>query len=150
MLTVTRVLGLGTAAAVGAWLLFRCERFGALKAMGITMLLVVALGPVVQPWYLSWGLVLLAPVATRRIRSLIVGLSISSAFLGLPGARQLVTDLLHANPLTVAVALLACLGVLTVPLTPFDRQRLLPRWRRRGGPDSQVGGPSPSLDYAGA
>jgi len=40
------------------------------------------------------------------------------------------------------------LAILTVPLTPFDRERLLPRWRRRGdGPKSQPG--EPSLDYAG-
>ncbi|MGH9030002.1 MAG: polyprenol phosphomannose-dependent alpha 1,6 mannosyltransferase MptB, partial [Acidimicrobiales bacterium] len=151
MLSVTRVLGLGTAGAVGLWLLLRCDRYGVLKAMGITMLLVVALGPVVQPWYLSWGLILLAPVATGKIRTVIVGLSVSSAFLGLPGARQLVTDLLHANPLSVAAALLVCLGILTVPLTPFDRRGLLPRWRRRGGPGPQVGGgPTPSLDYVNA
>ena len=31
-------------------------------------------GPVVQPWYLSWGLVVLAPVATGKVRTLIVGL----------------------------------------------------------------------------
>ena len=42
--------------------------------MGLTMLVIVALGPVVQPWYLSWGLVVLAPVATGKVRTLIVGL----------------------------------------------------------------------------
>jgi hypothetical protein len=148
MLSVTRVLGLGTAAVVGVWLLLHSDRVGTLRAMGITMLLVVALGPVVQPWYLSWGLILLAPVATGKTRSLIIGLSVSSAFIGLPGARQLVGELLHANPLSVAIALLGCLAILTVPLTPFDRERLLPRWRRRGdGPKSQPG--EPSLDYAG-
>jgi hypothetical protein len=148
MLSVTRFLGLGAAAVVGVWLLLRCEKDGALRAMGFTMLLVVILGPVVQPWYLSWGLLLLTPVATGRIRSLIIGLSVSSAFLGLPGARQLVWDLLHANPLSVALALLVCLGILTVPLTPFDRERLLPRWRRRG--DGSSDEPAPDLDYASA
>ncbi len=105
----------------------RCRR------SALTLLLVVALGPVVQPWYLSWGLVMLAPVATGRIRSLIIGLSIASAFIGLPGGHALVTDLLGADPLQVAVALLVCLGILTVPLTPLQRQRLLVSWRRRGG-----------------
>ena len=131
VLSVTRVVGLGVAAGTGVWLLRNVERFGTLRAMGLTMLLVVLLGPVDQPWYLSWGLVVLAPVATGRVRSLIVVLSVSSAFLGLPGGRQLLSDLLHANPLTVAVALLTCLAVLTVPLTPFDREQVLQRWRRR-------------------
>jgi len=106
---------------------------------------------VVQPWYLSWGLLLLAPVAIGKVRSLIIGLSVSSAFLGLPGARQLVSDLLHANPLSVAIALLVCLGILTVPLTPFDRERFLPRWRRRDGrPGGNVEGRGPDFDYVSA
>jgi len=80
-----------------------------------------------------------------------VGLSVSSAFLGLPGARQLVWELLHANPLSVAIALLVCLGILTVPLTPFDRERLLPRWRRRdSGPGGNLGGRGRDLDYVSA
>ncbi|MHB8680740.1 MAG: polyprenol phosphomannose-dependent alpha 1,6 mannosyltransferase MptB [Acidimicrobiales bacterium] len=135
MLSLTRLASLGVAGAVGVWLLGRIDDMGTLRAMGVTMLLIVAMGPVVQPWYLSWGLVLLAPVATGRVRTLIIGFSVASAFIGLPGGRQLVSDLIHANPLTVAVALLACLAVLTVPLTPFDREQLLPRWRRRRGGD---------------
>lgn len=151
-LSATRLLGLGTAAAIGVWLLLNVERFGTLRAMGITMLLVVALGPVVQPWYLSWGLILLAPVASGRIRTLIIGCSVASAFIGLPGARQLVVDLLNANPLTVALCLLACLAVFTVPLTPFDRERVLARWRRRrgGSPDGSDGGAGAALEWAGA
>ena len=120
--------------------------------MGITMLVIVALGPVVQPWYLSWGLVVLAPVATGKVRTLIVGSSIAAAFIGLPAGRQLVSGLFRADPLTVAFALLVCLAILTVPLSPFDRERLLARWRRRGGSSS---GPLPedptvALDFVDA
>jgi hypothetical protein len=148
MLSVTRVLGLTTALALGLWLLSRSDRIGFLRAMGLTLLAVVALGPVVQPWYLSWGLLLLAPVATGKVRTLIVGLSVASAFIGLPGGRQLLNYLFSADPLTVAGVLLACLAILTVPLTPFDRERLLPKWRRRGGPGPEL--PAPALDYVGA
>jgi alpha-1,6-mannosyltransferase len=148
MLSVTRVLGLTTALVLGLWLLARSDRIGSLRAMGLTLLAVVALGPVVQPWYLSWGLLLLAPVATGKVRTLIIGLSVASAFIGLPGGRQLVHYLFTADPLVVAGALLACLAILTVPLTPFDRERLLPKWRRRGGPGREQ--PAPALDYAGA
>lgn len=134
------------------WLLLRSDRIGALRAMGMTMLIIVALGPVVQPWYLSWGLVVLAPVATGRVRTLIVGSSIVAAFIGLPAGRSLVTGLFSADPLTLAVALLACLAILTVPLSPFDRERLLARWRRSGDGGS---GPHPeelgaSIDFADA
>lgn len=145
MLSITRLLGLATAAGIGAWLLTRVDRMGTLRSLGMTMLLFVILSPVVQPWYLSWGLILLAPVATGRVRTLVVGSSVASAFIGLPGARTLLADLLQANPLTVAAALLVCLAVLTVPLTPFDREQLLPRWRRhRRGPPT-FSGPAPQL-----
>ena len=117
LLSMTRVLGLLAASAIGVWLLGRSDRIGTLKAIGTTCLLVTILGPVVQPWYLSWGLVLLAPVAVGRIRSMLLTLSVAAAFIGLPAGRQLVSDLLHANPLSVAAALLACLFILTVPLT---------------------------------
>jgi hypothetical protein len=119
--------------------------------MGLTLLLVVALGPVVQPWYLSWGLVLLAPVATGRVRTLIIGSSIASAFIGLPGGRQLLHDLFTADPLTVAVALLVCLAILTIPLTQLDREGVVSRLRRRGrgGPGGSLDEPGPALDYAG-
>jgi len=153
VLSVTRLLGLGAAAILGVWLLKNVERFGTLRALGLTMLAVVVLGPVVQPWYLSWGLILLAPVATGRVLSLIVACSVGSAFIGLPGGNQLVVDLLNANPLTVALALLACLAILTVPLTPFDREQLLQRWRRRrggGDPDAMGSSESPVVELAGA
>ncbi|HEY5250424.1 MAG TPA: polyprenol phosphomannose-dependent alpha 1,6 mannosyltransferase MptB [Acidimicrobiales bacterium] len=150
MLSVTRALGLCGALGAGLWLLWRSERIGSLQALALTLLLVVALGPVVQPWYLSWGLVLLAPVATGRLRSLIIGLSVASAFIGLPGGSRLFSLLLGADPLQIAVALLVCLGILTVPLTPLQRQRLYISWRRRGGSGPELGGGTPEIDYLGA
>ena len=147
VLSCTRVLGEAAAGVVAVVLLLRSDRIGWLKAMGLTMLAVVALGPVVQPWYLSWGLVLLAPVASGRLRTLLIGLSVSSAFIGLPAGKNLVSDLVHANPLTLAAALLVCLAVLTVPLSPFDRERLLPKWRRRrGGTAAHLTEEPPALD----
>ena len=54
------------------------------------------------------------------------------------------------------MALLVCLGILTVPLTPLQRQRLLLHWRRRrgggSGPDRgpELGAATPDLEYLGA
>lgn len=127
ILSVTRVLGLTAAAAIGVWLLWNTDRFGLLRAIGISMTLVVVLGPIVQPWYLSWGFVLLAPVASARLRPWLAGLSMATAFIGLPGGRQLIGEL-PAHPVDLAVGLLACLFILTVPLTPSSR-------RRSGGSD---------------
>jgi len=77
----------------------------------------------VQPWYLSWGLVLLAPVALGQLRSLIIGLSMVTAFIELPGGTQLVTTLLHGDPLLIVLTLLWILVVMTVPLSSWDQRR---------------------------
>jgi len=123
VLTVTRFLGLLVASVAGVWLLLNSDRIGTLKALGLTLLLFVLLGPVVQPWYLSWGLVLLAPVALGQLRSLVIGLSMVTAFLELPGGTQLVTTLLHGDPLLIVLTLLWILVVMTVPLSSWDRRR---------------------------
>jgi len=116
VLSVTRVLGLLSAGAASLYFLINSERIGALRALGLSLLLFVVLGPVVQPWYLTWGILLLAPVAGRYLRSLIIALSVASPFIGLPGGRTLLDQLIHANPLSVALALIVLLGVLLAPL----------------------------------
>ncbi len=121
VLTVCRFLGLLVAAVAGVWLLLNSDRIGTLKALGITLLVFVALGPVVQPWYLSWGLILLAPVALGRLRSLIVGLSMVTAFIELPGATGLAKPLIHGDPLQIVLTLLFLLVILTVPVTGWER-----------------------------
>lgn len=124
VLTVTRFLGLLAAAVAAVWLLFNSDRIGTLKALGITLLVFVILGPVVQPWYLSWGLILLAPVALGRLRSLIVGLSMVTAFIELPGGSQLAQTMIHGDPLLIVLTLLWILVVLTVPLASWERSDL--------------------------
>jgi alpha-1,6-mannosyltransferase len=116
VLTVTRVLGLGAAAAASAYLLAVSDRIGALRALGISLLLFVVLGPVVQPWYLTWGIILLAPIAVGRTRSVLIAVSVAAPFIGLPGGRTLLDELIHANPLAVAAALMVLLGVLVAPI----------------------------------
>ncbi len=121
VLTVARFLGLLVAGVVGVWLLLNSDRIGTLKALGLTLLVFVILGPVVQPWYLSWGLILLAPVALGRLRSLIIGLSMVTAFIELPGGAQLLNSLVHGDPLLIVLTLLWILVVLTVPLASWEQ-----------------------------
>ncbi len=125
ILSVTRFLGLLASAVAGLWLLLNSDRIGTLKALGLTLLIFVLLGPVVQPWYLSWGLVLLAPVALGQLRSFVIGLSMVTAFLELPGGTQLVTTLLHGDPLLIVLTILWILFVMTVPLSSWDRRHPL-------------------------
>lgn len=116
VLSVTRVLGLMAAAGISVYLLFHSDRYGSVKAMGVSFLMFVVLGPVVQPWYLTWGVILLAFVAKGRLRTVLLALSAVSPFLGLPGGRTLLDDLIHYNPLLVALALMVLLGVVVAPL----------------------------------
>jgi alpha-1,6-mannosyltransferase len=133
VLSVTRFLGLLAALMVGIWLLLNSDRIGTLKALGLTMLLFVILGPVDQPWYLAWGLILLAPVALGRLRSFIIGLSMVTALIELPGATQLLNSLIHGDPLSIVLTLLWVLFVLTVPLATWERRDVVP------APDSMLG-----------
>ena len=61
------------AAAVGLWLLWRADvpRFAGL--LGATLLLAAICGPAAWPWYLSWGIVLVATCpSTQRSPALVV------------------------------------------------------------------------------
>ena len=98
MISITRGIGLVVAAAWMLWLLFNADRIGWLRALGLSMLAIVVLGPVVQPWYLSWGILLLAPLAIGKLRSWLIALSVVSPFLGLPGGHQLL-DAIVATPM---------------------------------------------------
>ncbi len=122
VLSVTRFLGMLVAVISGVWLLWNSDRIGSLKALGLTLLLFVLLGPVDQPWYLSWSLVLLVPVAVGRLRSLVIGLSMVTCFLELPGAAQLFNLLIHGDPLSIVLTLLWLLVVLTIPLATWERR----------------------------
>ncbi|MGB8652338.1 MAG: polyprenol phosphomannose-dependent alpha 1,6 mannosyltransferase MptB [Mycobacteriales bacterium] len=98
-LVVAGVLALG--------LLLRSHHVGPLRALGLTLVGVVALGPVVQPWYLLWGLVLLAAVAGERVVLALAALSVALCLSLLPNGRSLVRPPLYGAPLVAAAALAA-------------------------------------------
>jgi hypothetical protein len=121
VLSVTRAAGLLAALIAGVVLLLRADRIGPVKALGLTLLIVVLLSPVVQPWYLSWGLVLLAPVAAGWLRRTLIILSVSAVFIGLPGGATLFHAFIYSDPLEVAGALLLLLAIFLAPLGPVVR-----------------------------
>ncbi|HXZ83601.1 MAG TPA: polyprenol phosphomannose-dependent alpha 1,6 mannosyltransferase MptB, partial [Acidimicrobiales bacterium] len=122
ILTVTRGSAFFVAAVISLWLLGRSERIGPLKALGWSLLVVVLLSPVVQPWYLSWGFVFLAPIAEGLVRRIVVVVSGIACFLGLPGGWALADEIGAANPVLVAVACTA--------LVAIGAFFLLPKFRR--------------------
>jgi alpha-1,6-mannosyltransferase len=116
VLTFTRAVGLLGAAAVALYCLRHRERLGMLGALGITMMMFVLLGPVVQPWYLTWGIIIMAPVVTGRMLYLILGLSMAVPFIGLTGGTLLLNELVHTDPASMVLAVMVLWAVLIVPL----------------------------------
>jgi alpha-1,6-mannosyltransferase len=130
VLTVTRLLGLIAATVIAAYCLRHKEELGMLTALGVTALAFVLLGPVVQPWYLTWGIILMAPVVTGRLRALCLGLSLVAPFIGLTGGASLLKQLLATNPIAMVLAVFVLWGVVMLPLGRWttswriDRSRL--------------------------
>ena len=78
---VFRILGMLAAVAVLAWLCLRPEGRSAPRSMVIAFVAIVALGPVVQPWYLLWALPLaaatgLSPRELRIVLLLVAGFTL--------------------------------------------------------------------------
>lgn len=129
VLSVTRFLGLLCAVGFALWLLFNGERRGWVRSLAVALLLFVELGPVVQPWYLAWGLVLLAASYVGREHFWLLALSITGPFIGLPGGRQLLAGLVHSNPLLIALAVAILGGVLVLPMG---------RWTQWSWPEQEL------------
>lgn len=120
MLTLARGGGLLLAAAIGVRLLLHADEIGALRSLGWSLVAAVLLSPVIQPWYLSWGFVFLAPIVEGRVRRVVIICSGIACFVGLPGGRVLVNEL-GASPGLTAVAAVALVAVAFVVLRPRAR-----------------------------
>lgn len=139
VLSVTRLLGLLLAGGFSIWLLWHSSNRGWVRSLGLSLILFVELGPVVQPWYLAWGLVVLAASYQGREHFWLLLLSITGPFIGLPGGRALLAGLLHSNPLLIAIAVAILGGVLLLPMG---------RWTQWSWPEKVLEPVSSSADEA--
>jgi hypothetical protein len=82
---------------------------------------VALLGPVLWAWYVTWGLVLLAPLASGRLRRVVVAVTVAETLIGatsvLGVARSLSAD--GAMAAALVAAGLAAAAVLAVR-APYD------------------------------
>ncbi|MCU1672739.1 MAG: hypothetical protein JWN77_852 [Frankiales bacterium] len=117
---VGHAIGLGLAALLVLGLLVTAPRLGVVRALGLAFLAVALLSPVVQPWYLLWALVVLAPVAGRRAVLALAAASAVLCLLVLPSGRHVVRPPLYGVPMLLVVA--AALGAsrLRTPLPGQD------------------------------
>jgi alpha-1,6-mannosyltransferase len=122
LLTVARGTGFALAIAIALRLLLRSDKIGVMNALGWSLIAFVFLGPVVWPWYASWGFVFLAVVAEGLERRLLLGLSAISCFLQLPGGTILLHEISIANPVLVVGALLLLAATATAYLYPKFRR----------------------------
>jgi alpha-1,6-mannosyltransferase len=94
-----RIVALGLAAVISVGLLIRSERHGELQALGWSLVLFVVLGPVVWPWYETWGFVFLAIVAEGWVLAFVFIFSAVACAADVPNPRLLVA----ADPILVSL-----------------------------------------------
>jgi hypothetical protein len=134
---VFSVLGLLIAVYVGYRMLLRSPRDGVVRCLGITLLVLALLGPIVWAWYVTWGLVVLAPAAAGRLRTALISLSTFWAFAGVTSVHSVYMRLLHTFVLTDLLLVAGLLAVALMPLAQFAPVRpRLPRLRPGPGDDS--------------
>ena len=80
--SVLSALGLCVAGIVGAWLIYRSPRLGTERSLGLALLTLALLSPILWGWYLTWGLIVLAPVAGWYLRRVIVAISVVGVLIG--------------------------------------------------------------------
>jgi hypothetical protein len=142
---VFSVLGLLIAVYVGWRMLLRSPRDGVVPCLGMTLLVLALLGPIVWAWYVTWGVVVLAPAAKGRVRTALIVISTFWAFAGVTSVHSIYMRLLHTFvvPDLFLVAVLAAIAIVPlaqfIPLVP-GRPRL-PRLPR-GSTDRDDGGSS--------
>lgn len=99
--------GLAVAGVLTLGLLLRAHHLGPTRALGLTLVAVVSLGPIVQPWYLLWGLVLLAAVGGERSLLPLGALSVALCLAIAPNGRSLIRPPLYGAPVVAAVGFAA-------------------------------------------
>jgi alpha-1,6-mannosyltransferase len=87
----TRAVGVALAAVISVGLVLR-SRVGAMQALGWSLLAFVVLGPIVWPWYETWGFVFLAVVAEAWTLRLLLTLSAVGCFATVPSTRYYETS----------------------------------------------------------
>jgi len=85
---VQSVLG-GAGALAALWLLAKSRSKDLVHSLALVLLLVVLVGPTLWPWYLTWGLTLLAACPAQRSKALAVGAGLAMLVCGPSGSPML-------------------------------------------------------------
>ncbi len=132
VLTLVRTAAAGATAVGVIYLLWRAPKIGAVRACGLALALVVALGPVVLPWYALWGLVVLAAVGRRIERGFAIFASVVLSITVQPSGSSMPDFVLMA---AVVVLTLLAIAIAWRPVRAWIRTDLavaIEEYRRRG------------------
>ena len=124
---VFSVLGLLVAVGVGFQLLRRSPRDGVVRCLGLTLLVLALLGPIVWAWYVTWGVIVLAPAAHGRVCTALIAISTFWAFAGVTAIHGVYMAMLHTFVLTDLFLLTLLLALAITPLGQFSGAT----WRQR-------------------
>jgi len=97
------------AAVVGLWLLWRADVPRVTALLGATLLLAAICGPAAWPWYLSWGIVLVAACPSPQRSPLLAGVLVVGAFLVKPDG--ILALPITSSPVVLGVYLVGAVGV---------------------------------------
>ncbi len=132
VLTLVRVAGAATTAVGVAYLLWRAPKIGTVRACGFALALVVALGPIVLPWYALWGLIVLAAVGRRIERGFAIFASVVLSIVVQPSGSSMPDLVLMA---AVVVLTVLAIAIAWKPVRTWIRSDLtvaIEEYRRRG------------------
>ena len=109
--TVSVVQALGAVAAVAGilWMVFHTRDHDAVRLCGLALVLFVVLSPTLWPWYLMWGVAVLAATSAQRSRALAAVAGLAMLLVG-PGG----TPMLDGGAYWVTGPLLLAVGVWVV------------------------------------
>jgi hypothetical protein len=120
--TVISTIGLLCAAAIGTWFLLRSPGPTMQRNLGLTLLVVALLGPILWNWYVTWGVLVLAPVVTGTLRRAVIIISTFEILVGLSSIKNLVTTVVGAGILPDLILVAVIFGIVIMPLGQFGRR----------------------------
>jgi hypothetical protein len=103
-----RITTLAAMVFIEVYLVVTARRRSLERSAGYALLALGLLAPVLYPWYLLWGLVVLAPAATGVRRVLVLALSVAGCLLNPPGFSPTTSDVLTGIALGVIALVLIC------------------------------------------
>ncbi len=137
--TVISVVGLSIAAAFGVWLLQRAPSEGIPRTLGLTLLVVALLGPILWSWYVTWGVIVLAPAASPTLRKVLIAIITFETFIGASKVDTFFVTLYRDGLLATLITVAVLFALVIIPLAPFNRWHLPAlRWPASRGTASLV------------